>query len=137
MNPQPSGPVAEWFPSSVTYNELGPYDAEVLGHRHDGMVLPRFTAQVMRQIAVEAASYPPAALDTWTIAFADHGHRMALLAVYRTPDENAAAYDALYNAPYAGGLSSYEITQTRGPRLLPRPRSPQAPADSADACRAL
>ncbi|WP_330351859.1 hypothetical protein [Streptomyces sp. NBC_00582] len=182
MSPQSSGPVAEWFPSSVTYNELGPYDAEVLGHRRDGMVLPRFTAQVMRQIADEArtvtpdtprirladgiaeildrgrppgvverctpdaagrfalghgtlpwheytsvdtaafthalddaqaAGYPPAALDTWTIAFVDHGHRMALLAVYRSPDENAAAYDALYNALYAGGLSSYETTQAR------------------------
>ncbi|MGW1496084.1 hypothetical protein [Streptomyces sp. NPDC002402] len=182
MNLQPSGPVAEWFPSSVTYNKLGPYDAEVLGHRRDGMVLPRFTAQVMRQIAddaqtvtsdtarirladgiaeildrgrpptvverctpdeagrfalghgtlpwrehtpvdttaftralddAHAADYPPSGLNTWTIAFADHGHRMALLAVYRTPDENAAAYDALYNALYAAGLSSYETTQPR------------------------
>ncbi|MET7607334.1 hypothetical protein ABZS96_33695 [Streptomyces avermitilis] len=234
MNPQSSGPVAEWFPSSVTYNEVGPYDAEVLSHRRDGMVLPRFTAQVMRQIADEArtvtpdtprirladgiaeildrgrpprvverctpdaagrfalghgtlpwheytsvdtaaftralddaqaAGYPPAALDAWTIAFVDHGHRMALLAVYRSPDENAAAYDALYNALYAGGLSSTRPRRptptppssrhggtsagsahtsrpapSYAPRSPPRHGSQQVPADNAvaaETCRAL
>lgn len=178
MHTQPSGRPAEWFPSSVTLRDCGPYPAEVLGHRHDGMVLPRFTNEVTRRIAAEfrsasialnlrftgegvqvlgpgdppkvlehcrpdpegryalghaflpwrehtttnpaeftraldeaqAGGYPPAALDAWTVAFADHGHRMAVLAVYRAPHEDAAAYDALYNVLYASGLSSYEIT---------------------------
>ncbi|MFD9052459.1 hypothetical protein [Streptomyces zaomyceticus] len=182
MHTQPSSRPAEWFPSSVTLRGSGPYPAEVLGHRHDGMVLPRFTREVAGRIAADfrsdasialklrftgpsieilslgdppkvlehcppdaagryalghallpwrehtttdpaeftraldeahASGYPPAALDTWTVAFADHGHRMAVLAVYRTPDEDAAAYDALYNVLYASGLSSYEITAAR------------------------
>ncbi|MGW1616042.1 hypothetical protein ACWCQZ_42660 [Streptomyces sp. NPDC002285] len=177
MHTQPSGRPAEWFPSSVTLKGYGPYRAEVLGHRCHGMILPRFTADVARQIAAEfaadttlgirftdgdveilgrgeppkvlercrpddagryplghgflpwrehtttdpseftraldeaqAGGYPLAALDAWTVAFADYGHRMAVLAVYRTPDEDAAAYDALYNVLYASGLSSYETS---------------------------
>ncbi|MFE9137874.1 hypothetical protein [Streptomyces sp. NPDC007355] len=182
MHTQPSGRPAEWFPSSVTLKDCGPYPAEVLGHRHEEMVLPRFTTEVTRRITAEfrsdasitlnlrftgegveilglgdppkglehcrpdaegrytlghaflpwrehtttdpaeltralveaqAGGYPPTALDAWTVAFADHGHRMAVLAVYRTPDEDPAAYDALYNVLYANGLSSYEITAAR------------------------
>ncbi|MFJ6438202.1 hypothetical protein [Streptomyces sp. NPDC091416] len=182
MHTQPSGRPAEWFPSSITLDGSGPYPAEVLGHRRDGMTLPRFAREVAHRITadllpghardfslllsneaieilgpgtpaqvlelcrpdaegryalghgilpwqehttadaadfartldeVRAGAYPPAALDAWTVAFADHGHRMALLAVYRTPDEDAAAYDALYNVLYASGLSSYEITAAR------------------------
>ncbi|MFJ8752267.1 hypothetical protein ACIREO_23470 [Streptomyces sp. NPDC102441] len=182
MHPQPSGRRDEWFPSSVTLEDLGPYPADVLGYRHDGMILPRFTADTALRIVddaqaaapdaprirvtdgtvevlsrglpqtvlercapdpagryafghaslpwcehtttdpagftraldeAQAGGYPPEALDTWTVAFADHGHRMTLLAVFRTPHENAAAYDALYNALYASGLSSYETTAAR------------------------
>ncbi|MCX4682285.1 hypothetical protein OG413_44700 [Streptomyces sp. NBC_01433] len=182
MNSQPSGRRDEWFPSSVALEDLGPYPAEVLGYRHDGMILPRFTADTVLRIVddaqaaapgaprirftdgsvevlsrgraqavlercapdpagwyafghgslswqehtttdragfiraldeAQAGGYPPESLTAWTIAFADHGHRMTLLAVFRTPHENAAAYDALYNALYASGLSSYETTAAR------------------------
>ncbi|MFC7915388.1 hypothetical protein [Streptomyces sp. NPDC057386] len=182
MHTQPPGRPAEWFPSSVTLKDCGPYPAEVLGHRHDGMIQPRFTSEVTGRIAAElrsdasialnlrftgeaieilglgdppkvlercrpdaegryalghgflpwrehtttdpaefaraldgaqAGGYPPAAPDAWTVVFADHGHRMAVLAVYRTPHEDAAAYDALYNVLYASGLSSYETTAAR------------------------
>ncbi|ATM24721.1 hypothetical protein SMD44_p10222 (plasmid) [Streptomyces alboflavus] len=206
MNPQLPRSRDEWFPSSVILEHRGPYPAEVLGHRRDGMILPRFTAAIARQIAddtpaespgvpvirftsnavevlgpghppavlehctpdtagqyafghgtlpwrehtttdpsrftraleeAQASGYPPETLDAWTIAFADHGHRMAVLAVFRTPDEDAAAYDALYNALYSSGLSSYETTAVHADhaelaarRHFSRERARLAPGDT-------